>query len=65
MRGGCTAPSGERHALWRHGAAVVQVVRTPEGIRQWLMDHDEEGIVFHHEDGRMAKVRRKDFRIPW
>lgn len=24
-----------------------------------------EGIVFHHADGRMAKVKRKDFGLPW
>ena len=55
----------DRHELWRHGAVVVDVERTPEGIHQWLIDHEHEGIVFHHKDGRMAKVRRKDFRIPW
>ena len=55
----------ERHELWRHGATVVEVKRTREAILQWLLDHEEEGLVFHHEDGRMAKVRRKDFRMPW
>lgn len=24
-----------------------------------------EGIVFHHPDGRMAKIKRRDFGIPW
>ncbi len=24
-----------------------------------------EGIVWHHEDGRMAKIKRKDFGLPW
>lgn len=26
---------------------------------------DAEGIVFHHPDGRMAKIRRADFGFPW
>jgi len=24
-----------------------------------------EGIVFHHPDGRMAKIKRRDFGLPW
>jgi hypothetical protein len=24
-----------------------------------------EGIVFHHPDGRMCKIRRNDFGFPW
>lgn len=24
-----------------------------------------EGIVFHHQDGRMAKIKRRDFGLPW
>ncbi len=24
-----------------------------------------EGIVWHHPDGRMAKIKRKDFGLPW
>lgn len=26
--------------------------------------HLAEGIVFHHPDGRRAKIKRKDFRYP-
>lgn len=55
----------QTHELRRHGSIVVEVERTHGGIRQWLLDNDEEGLVFHHEDGRMAKVRRKDFGIDW
>ncbi len=53
------------HELWRHGAVVVEVERTREGLLRWLEQNHEEGLVFHHSDGRMAKVRRKDFGIPW
>ncbi len=41
--------------------------RTFDGIRDFLASHDMEGIVFHHPDGRMAKIKGKDFghkRIP-
>ena len=55
----------ERHELLRHGAEVVEVERSYSAIREWLIRHEEEGLVFHHPDGRVAKVRRKDFGIDW
>jgi hypothetical protein len=55
----------ERHELWRHGRDVVEVTRTREAILEWLTRHDHEGLVFHHPDGRTAKVRRKDFGLKW
>ena len=51
----------ERHVLVRHGTLVTEVERSRDGIVQWLKDNAHEGIVFLHPDGRMAKVRRKDF----
>lgn len=39
--------------------------RTFERIQEVLSDLPYEGIVFHHPDGRMAKVKRKDFGLPW
>lgn len=55
-----------KHELWRHGAEVVEdFPRTFEGMREWFVNHEVEGVVFHHEDGRMAKIRRKDFGIVW
>lgn len=54
------------HELWRHGLAVADLpVRTFDTIRQFLTDHDGEGLVFHHPDGRMTKIRRKDFGLFW
>lgn len=46
------------------------VTRTFEGLRDFLTSapsrfapgHTAEGIVFHHPDGRRAKIKRKDFR---
>jgi hypothetical protein len=55
----------DRHALWEHGREIVEVGRTREAILTWLEDHEGEGLVFHHPDGRMAKIRRKDFGLRW
>lgn len=52
--------------LWRHGTMVLdEFPRTFEGMRQFLKGRDVEGVVFHHPDGRMAKVKRKDFGFEW
>ncbi|QWP78680.1 hypothetical protein J5226_09920 [Lysobacter sp. K5869] len=56
----------ERHELWRHGRETVALAdRSFEGLRAYLQAHEIEGLVFHHADGRMAKVRRKDFGLFW
>jgi Family of unknown function (DUF5565) len=39
--------------------------RTFEGIKQFLADNEIEGLVWHHDDGRMAKIKRRDFGIKW
>lgn len=54
------------HRLEKHGNAeqFADVVRNYEGIRdyaRWVAEDGIEGIVFQHPDGRMAKVRAKDF----
>jgi hypothetical protein len=54
-----------RHELVRHGSVVVEVGRTPDALVRWLEENEHEGLVFHHADGRMAKLRRKDFGIRW
>jgi hypothetical protein len=40
------------------------VPRDFDGLRAFLDDWMHEGLVFHHEDGRMAKIRRVDFGFP-
>jgi hypothetical protein len=30
-------------------------------VRDWLLSQHHEGIVWHHPDGRMAKLKRRDF----
>ncbi len=39
--------------------------RSFAGLRAWLERSIFEGIVFHHPDGRMAKIKRRDFGLPW
>lgn len=36
-----------------------------DGLKEWLLQHGVEGVVWHHPDGRMAKIKRRDFGIPW
>lgn len=51
------------HSLIKHSHAgiVCDVPRTYDGLKEWLKDKDIEGVVFHHPDGRMAKIKKKDF----
>jgi hypothetical protein len=58
-------PEGfDKHWLILHGAGdEPDVPRTFEGIRDYLMEANIEGIVFHHEDGRMAKVKLRDYGL--
>jgi hypothetical protein len=53
------------HYLWRHGFYHLDPPRTFEGLRAWFADHNLEGIVWHHADGRMVKIKRRDFGLPW
>lgn len=51
------------HTLKAHAEAEVfeDCPRTMGGLREWLRDRDVEGVVFHHPDGRMAKIKKRDF----
>ena len=53
------------HTLVRHGTEAVDPPRTWDGLRDFLASYDGEGIVFHHPDGRMCKIRRDDFGFDW
>lgn len=60
----------DKHELWEHGSVQIEVTdRTFEGLKTLLISLNEEGLVFHHNDGRMAKIRRGDFstndRLDW
>lgn len=53
------------YVLLRHGDTQFDVVRTFEGVHDFMLEHVIEGLVFHHPDGRMAKIKRRDFVLPW
>lgn len=53
-----------QNELWDHGSVILNISdRSFEGLKKYIIENNEEGIVFHHSDGRMAKLRRKDFSI--
>lgn len=51
--------------LVKHELAEPYIVdpRTFDNIRELIHDLNVEGFVFHHEDGRMAKVKGRDFGL--
>lgn len=60
----------DHHWLVAHANTQVLRVdnRTYDGIREavlhWHRIDRAEGIVFHHPDGRMAKIKARDFAAP-
>jgi hypothetical protein len=54
-----------QHTFVRHDMCegVGNLDRSFEGIREFLSTAGWEGIVFHHPDGRMAKIKARDFGI--
>lgn len=53
-----------KHTLIPHGEAIYEdAPRTFDLLRSWLAVHDIEGIVWHHPDGRMVKIKKKDFGL--
>jgi Family of unknown function (DUF5565) len=40
-----------------------QPPRDFDGLRAWMEGKDIEGIVWHHPDGRMAKLKLRDFGL--
>lgn len=52
------------HELVPHARAPqYEIDRTFRGVRIALERLDIEGFVFHHPDGRMAKIKARDFGI--
>lgn len=52
------------HTLVTHGHETYQdCPHTFNELKIWLADKDIEGIVWHHPDGRMVKVKKKDFGL--
>lgn len=59
----------DEHYLQEHGECLILLPpeRSFNGIKQSLEMYNThiEGIVFHHPDGRMCKVKRSDFGLKW
>ena len=56
----------DSHVFIKHGVEVItECPRDFAGIREFLATTEIEGIVFAHEDGRYAKIRRDDFGLDW
>ena len=53
----------DKHTLFAHADAEVfaDCPREVEALKAWIADRDIEGVVFHHPDGRMAKIKKRDF----
>lgn len=53
-----------RHLLIYHGADhLLDAPRDFDWLRYYLGTHNIEGIVWHHPDGRMVKIKGKDFGL--
>jgi len=39
----------------------LEAPRTFNELKEWFKDQDIEGIVWHHPDGRMIKLKKRDF----
>lgn len=54
------------HQLLKHGDMHLDLKELSfEYIKRWCGNREIEGIVWHHPDGRMCKVKRKDFGFKW
>lgn len=52
------------HQLVPHGAHdISDAPRSFDALRSYLQTHNIEGIVWHHPDGRMVKIKAKDFGL--
>ncbi|MES2323235.1 MAG: hypothetical protein V4633_13305 [Pseudomonadota bacterium] len=49
------------HILVPHGRDVLDCPRTYDALRFYLATRSIEGIVWHHPDGRMVKIKTVDF----
>lgn len=55
------------HELIPHNTKLLRLLEQPPrnfaGIREYLRTQNIEGIVWHHPDGRMVKIKTKDFGL--
>jgi len=62
---------GNKHGLLscelhKHGDVLLQIERLDfDGLSDFMRSLPYEGVVWHHPDGRMAKLRRSHFNFAW
>jgi len=58
-------PEGmECHVLVQHGAhLLIGCPHNFDGLKTYLTTAGVEGVVWHHPDGRMVKIKAKDFGL--
>lgn len=65
----CNPEQYGEHHLIKHGISEIDLIASSilpnaysfDSLREYLSETDIEGIVFHHLDGRMCKIRKSDF----
>jgi hypothetical protein len=55
----------ETDMLVRHGLVRLSVDRTFNGLRDYLEQHEIEGIVFWKDGEPQCKIKRSDFGFKW
>lgn len=53
----------EQDTFVPHGKELLDAPRTFAELKEWFRGKDIEGIVWHHPDGRMAKIKKGDFGL--
>jgi hypothetical protein len=55
----------DAHRMQLHADAMPfhDAPRTFDELPAFLAEHDIEGLVWHHPDGRMAKIKKRDFGL--
>lgn len=58
------------HEFVKHGTWLFVGDDLPprdfEGLRLWFEKHPQfEGVVWHHPEGKMVKIKRRDFGLQW
>lgn len=55
-----------KHTLFPHGDLLpLETPRDFDRLKKFFETSDIEDIVWHHPDGRMVKIKRKDFGFQW
>lgn len=54
-----------RDVMERHGLREVIVVRTFDGVKWWLNNFYQEGLVFWLDGEPVCKIKRSDFGLKW